>query len=331
MNRQVYCDSCKAIRSFKLSEQHMDYYVKDEAFTILGKHGICANCGHEVFDIKMERDNQAKAFDLYREKHKLVFVNDIIETRKKYGLNQKEYSLLLGLGEIQITRYERGSLPNPAHSMLIKQSKDPMFMRKCIEQNGHKVDKQLVERLLNELDYTQEVENEIIKPIRNMMSLPPSEQNGFQKYNWHKIKNLIAYFSKEQVPHFTAMCKLLFYSDFYHFHEYGTSITGSRYVRMPYGPCPERHQTIFESVPSVAIEPSPRAENGKILRLVEEVEFDFSREEWLTINFVNEKFNNKRSRDISDFSHEERAWLENENNAFISYEYAKYLDLQRQI
>jgi putative zinc finger/helix-turn-helix YgiT family protein len=332
MNKQVLCENCKEIRGLKmLDDRPFDYYVKDEAFTILGKFAICDTCNNEVSNIEIERYNQRLAFDRYRAKHKLVTVDEIIENRKKYNLKQKDYSLLLGFGEIQITRYERGTLPSPAHSTMIKESQNPTFMLQCVKDNGHKIDPAICENLLNELQDTQEAEIEIIEPIRNMMAQAPNLQNGFQRYNWHKLKQLVSFFAKEQVPHFTSMCKLLFFTDFYHFREFGTSISGSRYVRMQYGPCPERHQTIFESIPGIVIEPSPTTESGRVLRLVEDIEFNFTQQEWATIIFVNEKFKNKRSKDLSDFSHEERAWLEHENNQVIPYEYAQYINPQREI
>ena len=76
---------------------------------------------------------------------------------------------------------------------------------------------------------------------------------------------------------------------------------------MDYGPCPDRHQTLFESVPNVQIEKSPFSEKGRILKYIDTNEtFHFTSEEFNTLYFVNEKFGGVRSRDISEFSHEEK-------------------------
>jgi hypothetical protein len=38
--------------------------------------------------------------------------------------------------------------------------------------------------------------------------------------------------------------KALFYADFKHFQQWGTGITGARYVHLEYGPCPDQFQNI---------------------------------------------------------------------------------------
>ncbi len=330
MSRQAYCESCNGIHEFDTKYLHMEYNVKGETIHIFGEQGICNNCKNDVSDMQMIRRNQNLAFNLYRQKFNLISVEDIIHIRKKYNLSQKEFSLLLGFGEIQITRYEKGTLPNPAHSMLISQAKEPMFMLDLINTNGYKLDPSVINELRGNLERIKEGEMEIIQPLREMLEQPSSPQSGFNPYNWNKMKSLIAFFAKEQNPYFTKMCKLLFFTDFYHFKEFGRSITGSRYVRMPYGPCPENHEVIFESSPDTTIEPG--REVGKCIKLSNRnVNFDFSQQEWQIIKLVNDKFKSMTSKEISDFSHEEDAWLKVRDFHYISYdEHAEKLDLQRE-
>src|SRR5262249_16808978 len=40
--------------------------------------------------------------------------------------------------------------------------------------------------------------------------------------------------------------KALFYADFKHFQLYGSSITGTRYVNLEYGPCPDQYQNLYQ-------------------------------------------------------------------------------------
>ncbi|QRH09018.1 type II toxin-antitoxin system antitoxin SocA domain-containing protein [Bacillus paranthracis] len=59
--------------------------------------------------------------------------------------------------------------------------------------------------------------------------------------------------------------------------------------------------------------------------------FHFTSEEFNTLYFVNEKFGGVRSRDISEFSHEEKAWKDTDMYSYISYEYAEELDPERKL
>ncbi|QRH07912.1 helix-turn-helix domain-containing protein [Bacillus paranthracis] len=93
-------------------------------------------------------------------KHCLVFVNEIIETREKYGLAQHEFSLLLGIGENTIARYERGTLPSAENSLLIRQAANPILMKKFIETNGNSINSSTREALLKGLQLEKEIEED---------------------------------------------------------------------------------------------------------------------------------------------------------------------------
>ena len=51
----------------------------------------------------------------------------------------------------------------------------------------------------------------------------------------------------------------------------------------------------------------------------------FSIDELETLVNIKKKFDNLDSTEISEFSHKEKAWIENEENEAISYAYARDL------
>jgi HTH-type transcriptional regulator/antitoxin PezA len=57
-------------------------------------------------------------------------------TRAKYGLSQRSFATLLGIGEATMVRYEQGAVPSRANANLILAAEDPRFMLGCIERNG---------------------------------------------------------------------------------------------------------------------------------------------------------------------------------------------------
>lgn len=60
----------------------------------------------------------------------------IKETRQRYGLSQKSFALLLGIGPASMVRYEQGSKPTKANANLIRAAQYPQFMMDCLERSG---------------------------------------------------------------------------------------------------------------------------------------------------------------------------------------------------
>ncbi len=64
---------------------------------------------------------------------------DIKDIRKKYGLSQKSFAKLLGIGEASIARYETGAVPTRANKNLISAAADPSFMAECLKHDEGEV------------------------------------------------------------------------------------------------------------------------------------------------------------------------------------------------
>ena len=61
---------------------------------------------------------------------------DIKDIRNSYGLSQKSFALVLGIGPASIVRYEQGVVPSKANANLIRAARNPQFMAECLEQDG---------------------------------------------------------------------------------------------------------------------------------------------------------------------------------------------------
>lgn len=60
----------------------------------------------------------------------------IREIRQQYGLSQRSFALLLGIGPASIVRYEQGAKPSKANANLIRAARHPQFMLECLERDG---------------------------------------------------------------------------------------------------------------------------------------------------------------------------------------------------
>ena len=66
-----------------------------------------------------------------------ITAEEIKAIRRRYGLSQKSFALLLGIGPASIVRYEQGSKPSKANANLIRAARHPEFMLECLEEDGH--------------------------------------------------------------------------------------------------------------------------------------------------------------------------------------------------
>ena len=64
---------------------------------------------------------------------------EIRDIRGMYGLTQKSFAQLLGIGVASIVRYEQGSEPSKANANLIRAARHPEFMLECLERDGDSI------------------------------------------------------------------------------------------------------------------------------------------------------------------------------------------------
>lgn len=119
-HNNYYCDICEKEVVTEVREVTEDFEVRDEVIRATIKIRVCKECGEEVWDKELEQKNEKIIFSAYRRKKGLLMPEEIKAIREKYHLPQSLFSLLLGFGEKTITRYERGSIQDAAHDLLIR-------------------------------------------------------------------------------------------------------------------------------------------------------------------------------------------------------------------
>lgn len=91
--------------------------------------------GEEVFDRNLEIENDARLYDIYKKQMNLLTSSEIKNIRKKYDMNQKEFALSIGVGEITIHRFENGSIQTESVDSIIRLSEDPDIMYNLLIKN----------------------------------------------------------------------------------------------------------------------------------------------------------------------------------------------------
>ena len=327
------CPNCEKETELELIQKVEDIKVRGEVIKVEVKYYKCKNCGEEFEDPRSEEDPLDKAYREYRRRHGMMQPEEILESRKKFGLTQNEMSRLLGWGGATLSRYENGALQDETHEKALRLAMEPRNLLKLIETTQGVLPEEKKDRLVNELRAAEEETCSLERVYEERFGkYEASELSGYRKLDLAKLFNAILYFCKGGVFK-TKLNKLLFYADFKHFKDYAVSITGARYAHIPFGPAPEKYSlylaTLIENgVIEVKEHEFSEQVIGEEFFSVKEPDLSlFSDSELKILSTVKDHFKDFNSKKITDFSHDEKAYKETAPGDIISYEYASDLKL----
>ena len=313
MDNRTFCEHCDKLTNYYRNKEEVTRTVKDEEITLHIQLPRCMTCKNEVFDLESETAIQNQFFDEYRRRKGLVTTSEIINLRENIGISQRDLSKLLGFGEITISRYELGSLPTKANSTMINSLKKHKNISDLFEQNKDKLSQKAITKIQLYLEDTD-----------------PIKYTGNRQYSVDKFHQLTAFIIRlfkenKESAFITKLNKLMFYSDFNFFRKMGRSITGSKYIKLSYGPVPKHYNYKYDMNPYLSV---VQTEEYNTYVLKEDIEYTtLSDEELIIAEAVFNYFQGKNGVYISNVSHEEDAWLKTKDGEDISYEESKTLKI----
>ena len=267
------CLNCNAT-DFKNKKIRFNPVIKNEEVTVVLPAYICVKCDETLMDNEQMNALRKGAADSYRIKHRLLTSEQIVELRKKLEMTQKEFANYLKVGEASIKRWETYFVQDEGQDEHIRLKAD----KDCAE--------------LNALEM-------------HWKNLKEDVYSGFKKFDFDMFKNVVlALLPSCKSPLY--LNKALFYVDFLHYKNHGKSLTGSRYVALDYGPCPDKFQELFSLLIKKNILTKTSEYNLKSNEKLDISIFDDL--EWETIRTIDEFVKKNGSRKIYDFSHEEKAY-----------------------
>lgn len=305
---------------------------RKEEFILPYRFFYCEDSGEGFTDPALEDLNTSLVYNAYRAKHHIPTAVEIRKTKELYDLSTQKMGEILGFGQNSYGQYERGEIPSISNSKLLKLAAEAESFRQLVrdwETDDLKAKDQLmskVEKIISKQSgFGLFIENYLMGESRM------SEFSGFRKPSFEMLTEMVVYFSQNLQSYKTKMNKLLFYSDFLAFRESGQSISGATYKAIPYGPVPEKYESIFENLSTtdvIDIHYENKPNGSKIEKLIGREDrpvnsAKFSEKELEILQLVVEKFRDVNSSEIVAISHEETAWIENiEDKRLISYFYA---------
>lgn len=314
MHKSVFCNKCNTFVDYSVQYEDVIQNVKDDTFTLNLGVPYCLPGHHEVYVEEIDLKNQQMVFNAYREKHHLVSINEIISIRKTIGLSQRDFSRLLGLGEISITRYELGSLPSLSISTLILSSRNIENLKEMYEKNKKMMSDNGIKKI------------EIY--LSKQANLIFSGNIPFNVSKLYELTYLITLeaFRQNDIMFPTKMNRLIFYVDFIGYKLFNKSVTGSTYYRTPYGPALMSSDFHYDMNNLIIMKSDyerrwmlPKDKKCELSKLNTE-------EKKLTLSIYS-FFAKLSTKNLFEYSDKELTLIGTELGKPISYEYAEKLEL----
>ncbi len=134
-----YCDYCLKEVDCEYHERNKTEIIDNNKIDYKEKYYVCSKCGNEFYD-DLFNYNVRIVNEKLRKVTGLITIEEIEEIINKYSIGKKPLSLVLGLGEITITRYLDGQNPTKENSDLLKGVlKNPLLYEMFLIANKDKI------------------------------------------------------------------------------------------------------------------------------------------------------------------------------------------------
>lgn len=247
-------------------------------------------------------------------------------SQKQIGQRITELRKMKGLSQEDLAKSVKISRPSLAQIELGNRSVDILELQKL----SLVLEFSLDDFMSKDFSASQDVEvkeEKKAKKEEERISLPTLQVN--------KFKNVLLYIlercaGKPNVGE-TVLYKLLYFSDFNYYELYEEHLTGAKYRKLPYGPVPQKLDTIigqmiekgqlqrvktdYHGYPQTRYLPLEKADLTELRASEKEI-----------IDRVIEQMSDWSAAAISNYSHKDMPWLASKEGEEINYELAFYRD-----
>ena len=329
------CPLCDKTHEVEERKRITTITLKGEEVTYEEKFYFCANADENENEFEtgaMTNENLLNARNAYRVKMGLLTSDEIVAIRENYGLSQVDLAKLLGWGEATISRYESKAIQDEAYDTMLRLIKDnPLQALESLKKNTDKfsVKKRLEIRakIVEKLDsYGKEFLTRQTFEGEYANFEEPSDSNGFAILNIDKIEAMISYLAQKVNNLFKVkLMKMLWYSDVLSFAEIGRSMSGLVYRHEAMGALPVGHYSLM-NLENLNVQEEMSYNYDTMLHVYPIANMDYSvltDEERIILDKVITKFKDYKTKDIVDYMHDEKAYIDTKPGEIIPFSLAK--------
>ena len=303
------CPLCDKTHEIEERKRLATITLKGDKVTYEERFYFCANAYEDENEFEtgsMTNANLLNARNAYRVKHGLLTSDEIVAIRESYGLSQVDLARLLGWGEATISRYESKAIQDEAYDTMLRFIKDnPLKALEFLKKNAAK--------------FTELKEGEYAGFEK------PSDSNGFVTLNISKIEAAISYIAKHISNLFKVkLMKMLWYVDALSYKTSGYAMTGMVYRHNDMGALPIGHYSLM-NLENLNVHEEESYNYDSMMHIYPTDGMDYSvlsAEDIKILDIVIRKFKSYKAKEIVDYMHEEKAYLETKSGEIIPFSMA---------
>ncbi len=293
---------------------------------------LCEDSGEQFTDDESDTAGFIQITNQYRAKYGIPYTDEIIAARQRYGISAAKMSLILGIGINQYRLYEQGEVPNVSNGRMIRSIMNPKVMLEMVESSKNELSVPEYEKIISKVKTI--ISNRVSYKMeqyeaRRIFSTLRGADNGYAQLSLNRLKNIMLYvLNRCKDVWCTKMNKLLFYIDFVSYRERGMAMTGLSYRAIDFGPVPERWERVYSEFQEVRQELCQAGDFvGSVLIASNEPDITmFTEAELNVLDTICNNLGSKTSRELSQLSHEEKAWIDHyENHEIIPFNEAFFI------
>ncbi len=240
----------------------------------------------------------------------------IAQIRKLKGLSQEELAKQVPISRSSLAQIELGN-----------RSIDILELQKFSQVLGFSLDDFVSKDFLSSKEFAI-AEEKKTKEEEERISVPTLQVD--------KFKNVLLYIlercaGKPNVGE-TVLYKLLYFADFNYYELYEEHLTGAQYRKLPYGPVPQKLDTIInQMIEKGQLQRIKTIYHGypqtRYLPLVKADLTELKASEKEVIDTVLEQMSDWSALRISEYSHKDMPWLATKEGEIIDYELVFYREV----
>ena len=257
-----------------------------------------------VNDDGEEIENDERLYDIYKKQNNLLTNGEIKKIRQKYNLTQKDYALVIGVGEITVHRFEKGAIQTEAVDSIMRLSDDPDNMAFLLAQNKKNISEDVYKTLLSRIEELKNYKKHAILNINNIdtkdliykeTSAKVLAQNIIFKYN-SKVDELAKNY--EVTPEYITplkLQKLMYYVQGICLQAFGKKAFPEKIKAWSYGPVVEEIYQEYKLKHGKELESKHNLQeiSSGLHKIIDEVIVSYGRID---------------ANNLIDFTHEEDPW-----------------------
>ena len=328
------CPLCDKTHEIEERKRLATITLKGDKVTYEERFYFCANAYEDENEFEtgsMTNANLLNARNAYRVKHGLLTSDEIVAIRESYGLSQVDLARLLGWGEATISRYESKAIQDEAYDTVLRFIKDnPLKALEFLKKNAAKFTElkrsEVREKIIEKLDsYGKEYLTRQALEGEYAGFEKPSDSNGFVTLNISKIEAAISYIAKHISNLFKVkLMKMLWYVDALSYKTSGYAMTGMVYRHNDMGALPIGHYSLM-NLENLNVHEEESYNYDSMMHIYPTDGMDYSvlsAEDIKILDIVIRKFKSYKAKEIVDYMHEEKAYLETKSGEIIPFSMA---------